>query len=111
MTLSDTQAGLNDIYDIVAKFLALVDEIHIDGTNGVGVFVVVHVSDVLRLQLVAVVVDLMLDIKRTIDIERLLATLHQAVHLRERLIREFHHLMDMIILLLDEVILLAVIFP
>ena len=52
--LSDTQAGLDDIYDIIAKFFALVDEIHINGTYGVSVFVIVHVSDVLRLQLVAV---------------------------------------------------------
>ena len=63
VTLSDTHAGLNDVHDIVAQFLTLVDEIHVDGTYGVGIFMVVHISDVLRLQLVAVVVDLMLNIE------------------------------------------------
>ena len=63
VTLSDSHAGFDDVYYIVGKLLALVDEIHVDGTYGVGVLVVVHVGDVLRLQLVAVVVDLVLDIK------------------------------------------------
>ena len=63
VTLSDSHAGLDDVHNIVGKLLALVDEIHVDGTYGVGVLVVVHVGDVLRLQLVAVVVDLVLDIK------------------------------------------------
>ena len=81
--LPDTHAGLDDVHDVVGQFLALVDEVHVDGTHGVSVFVVVHVGDVLRLQLVAVVVDLVLDIERAVDIERLLAAFHQAVHLRE----------------------------
>ena len=63
VTLSDSHAGFDDVYYIVGKLLALVDEIHVDGTYGIGVLVVVHVGDVLRLQLVAVVVDLVLDIK------------------------------------------------
>ena len=72
---------------------------------------VVDVSNVLRLQLVAVVVDFVLNIKLTVDIERLLASQHQAVHLRQCLVCQFHHLMDMVILLFYEVIFLAVVLP
>ena len=70
---------------------------------------VVDIVDVLRLELVAVVVDFVLDVEGTVDIEGLLTTIEQAVHLRERLVGEFHHLMDMVVLLLGEVFLLALI--
>ena len=63
VTLSQSHAGFDDIHHIVAQFLALIDEIHVDGTYGVGIFMVVHISDVLRLQLIAVVVDFVLNIK------------------------------------------------
>ena len=67
--LSETHTGFDDVDDVVGEFLTLVDEVHIDGADGIGVFVVVHVGDVLRLQLVAIVVDLMLNIERAVDIE------------------------------------------
>ena len=70
---------------------------------------VVDIVDVLELELVAVVVDLVLDVERAVDIEILLATSHESVHLGERLVGELHHLMDMLILLLGEVVLLALI--
>ena len=70
---------------------------------------VVDIVDVLRLELVAVVVDFVLDVEGTVDIEGLLTTIEQAVHLRESLVGEFHHLMDMVVLLLGEVFLLALI--
>ena len=63
MTLSETHAGLNDVDYIVGEFLTLVDNVHIDRTDGVSVLMIVDVGDVLRLQLVAVVVDLVLDIE------------------------------------------------
>ena len=68
-------ASLNYVDDIVAQLLALVDEIHVDGAYGIGVLAVVDVGNVLRLQLVAIVVDFVLDVERAIDVERLLATL------------------------------------
>ncbi len=63
LALSETHAGLNDVDYIVGEFLTLVDNVHIDRTDGVSVLVVVDIGDVLRLQLVAVVVDLVLDIE------------------------------------------------
>ena len=63
LLLSETHAGLNDVDYIVGEFLTLVDNVHIDRTDGVSVLVVVDIGDVLRLQLVAVVVDLVLDIE------------------------------------------------
>ena len=70
---------------------------------------VVDVHDVLGLQLVAVVVDFVLQIERMVHVVSLLAAAHQAVHLRQALLGEFHHLVDMAVLLLVEVILLAVV--
>ena len=63
LLLSETHAGLNDVDYIVGKLLTLVDNVHIDRTDGVSVLVIVDIGDVLRLQLVAVVVDLVLDIE------------------------------------------------
>ena len=105
--LPDTQAGLNDIDYIVAEFLTLVDEVDVDGTLGIGIFMVVHINDVLCLELIAVVVDLVLDIERAVDVVRLLAARHQLVHLDKRLVGESHHLMQVIVLFLVEVILLG----
>ena len=69
---------------------------------------VVDVGDVLRLQLVTEVVDLVLDVEGTVHVITLLTTTHQLVHLRKRVVRETHHLMDMAVLLVVEVVLLAV---
>ena len=61
--LSYTHAGLYYVYHVVAKLLALLDDIHIHGTDGIGIEMVVHIVDVLALQLVAVVVDLILNVE------------------------------------------------
>ena len=49
---------------------------------GVSVFAVVNIVDILRLQLVAEVIDFMLDIEGTVYIEGFLAAPHQLIHLR-----------------------------
>ena len=67
--LTGTQTGLNDVHHIVAQLLTLIDKVHIDGAYGVRVLVVVDVYDVLLFQLVAVVVDLILDVECVVDIE------------------------------------------
>lgn len=61
--LSYTHAGLYYVYHVVAELLALLDDVHIHRTDGIGIEVVVHIVDVLALQLVAVVVDLILDVE------------------------------------------------
>ena len=66
--LSYTHAGLYYVYHIVAEFLAFLDDIHIHGTDGVGIEMVVYIVDVLALQLVAIVVDLVLDVEREVGI-------------------------------------------
>ena len=68
LILSDTHAGLDDVDHIVTELLAFVDEVHIDGADGVSIFVVVDVGDILRLQLVAEVVDLVLDVESAVHI-------------------------------------------
>ena len=66
---------------------------------------VVDVVDILRLQLVAVVVDFVLDVERTVDVV-LFAVAHQnRIHLRECLIGEFHHLVHVGVLVVGEVFL------
>ena len=73
-------------------------------------FVVIDLGDVLCLQLVAEVVDLMLNVEGAVHIVRFFTAAHQFVHLGERVVRETHHLVNMAILLVVEVILLAVVF-
>ena len=64
LVLPDAHAGLHHVDHIVAQLLALLYDVHVHRADGVGVFVIVHVVDVLRLQLVAVVVDFVLDVER-----------------------------------------------
>ena len=66
--LSYTHASLYYVYYVVAELLALLDDIHIHGTDGVGIEMVVYIVDVLALQLVAIVVDFVLDVEREVGI-------------------------------------------
>ena len=70
---------------------------------------VIDIHDVLRLELVTIVINLILEVEGAIDIVRVLASQHQGVHLSQSLIRKLHHLVDMVILFLIEVILFALI--
>ena len=66
--LSYTHAGLYYVYHIVAEFLAFLDDIHIHGTDGVGIEMIVYIVDVLALQLITIVVDFVLDVEREVGI-------------------------------------------
>ena len=66
--LSYTHTSLHYVHHVVAEFLAFLDDIHIHGTDGVGIEMVVYIVDVLALQLVAIVVDLVLDVEREVGI-------------------------------------------
>ena len=66
--LSYTHAGLYYVYHIGAEFLAVLDDIHIHGTGGVGIEMVVYIVDVLALQLITIVVDFVLDVEREVGI-------------------------------------------
>ena len=103
--LSYTHAGLYYVYYIVAEFLAFLDDIHVHRTDGVGVEMVVYIVDVLTLQLVAIVVDLVLDVEREVRIVIPLMTYESDVHLGEGIIRKLHHLMHVLILRRNEVFL------
>ena len=74
--LSYAHTSLYYVYHIVAEFLAFLDDVHIHGTDGVGIEMVVYIVDVLALQLVAIVVDLVLDVEREVGIVIYLMT-HQ----------------------------------
>ena len=88
--LSYTHTSLYYVYHVVAEFLAFLDDIHIHGTDGVGIEMVVYIVDVLALQLVAVVVDLVLDVEREVGIVVPLMTDESDVKLGEGIIRELH---------------------
>ena len=103
--LSYTHAGLYYVYYIVAEFLAFLDDIHIHGTDGVGIEMVVYIVDVLALQLIAIVVDFVLDVEREVGIVVSLMTYESDVHLGEGIIRKLHHLMHVLILRRNEVFL------
>ena len=66
--LSYAHTSLYYVYHVVAEFLAFLDDIHIHGTDGVGVEMVVYIVDVLALQLIAIVVDFVLDVEREVGI-------------------------------------------
>ena len=66
--LSYTHAGLYYVYYIVAELLAFLDDIHIHGTDGVGIEMVVYIVDILALQLITIVVDFVLDVEREVGI-------------------------------------------
>ena len=68
LMLSYTHAGLYYVYHIVAEFLAFLDDIHIHGTDGVGIEMIVYIVDVLALQLITIVVDFVLDVEREVGI-------------------------------------------
>ena len=74
--LSYTHTSLHYVHHIVAEFLAFLDDIHIHGTDGVGIEMVVYIVDVLALQLIAIVVDFVLDVEREVGIVIYLMT-HQ----------------------------------
>ena len=103
--LSYTHSCLHYVHHVVAELLALLDDIHIHRTDSVGVEMVVHIVDVLALQLVAVVVDLILDVEREVGIVVPLMTYESDVHLGEGIIRKLHHLMHVLILRRNEVFL------
>ena len=66
--LSYAHASLNNVYDVVAELLTFLDDVHVHGSDGVGVHMVVYVVDVLALQLGAIVVDLVLNVERAVGI-------------------------------------------
>ena len=68
---------------------------------------VVYVADVLSLQLVAEVVDFVLQIERQVDVVVLLTASHQHIHVGESLVGEGNHLIKTLVLLIGEVLLLV----
>ena len=66
---------------------------------------VVYIVDVLTLQLVAIVVDLVLDVEREVGIIIYLMTHQGDVHLGEGIICKLHHLVHVLILRRNEVFL------
>ena len=103
--LSYAHTSLYYVYHVVAELLAFLDDIHVHRTDGVGVEMVVYIVDVLALQLVAIVVDLVLDVEREVRIVVSLMTYESDVHLGEGIIRKLHHLMHVLILRRNEVFL------
>ena len=103
--LSYTHSCLHYVHHVVAELLALLDDVHIHRTDGVGVEMVVYIVDVLALQLVAIVVDLVLDVEREVRIVVPLMTYESDVHLGEGIIRKLHHLVHVLILRRNEIFL------
>ena len=61
-------AGFYYIHYVVAKFLALGDNIHVVNSHLIIIFFVVHIQNILILQLVTVVIDFVFDVERLVDI-------------------------------------------
>ena len=65
----------------------------------------VDIVDILVLQLVAVVVDFVLDVKGAVGVEIVLVALEHHVHLRQGIVGQLKHLVQMLILLVGEIVL------
>ena len=96
--LSYTHSCLHYVHHVVAELLALLDDIHIHRTDGVGVEMVVYIVDVLALQLVAIVVDFVLYVEALVDIVVLLVPDEDEVHLCQGIVGELHHFMYVLVL-------------
>ena len=64
---------------------------------------VVYIVDVLRAQLVAIVVNLVFNVERAVYVKIVAATGKHNVHLCKRIVGKFEHLMQVLVLLLCEV--------
>lgn len=106
-SLSHSHSSLSDIHYIVAELLALLDDVHIHRAHTVGIEMVIDIIEVLVAKLVAVVVDFRLDIERMRHGERVAVVGEHIVHLRQSLIHQLKHLMDVLILLVSEVLLVV----
>ena len=103
--LSYTHSCLHYVHHVVAELLALLDDIHVHRADGISVEVVVHIVDVLALQLVAIIVDLVLDVEGEVGIVVAIVSHEGDVHLGERLVGQLHHLVHVLVLSRDEVLL------
>ena len=61
--LTSAHACFNDIDYIVAELLAFAHDVHVHSTDGICVLMVIDIVDVLRAQLVAIVVDFVLNVE------------------------------------------------
>ena len=64
----------------------------------------IDIVDVLILQLVAVVVDLVLDVERTVDVHAAAVGHQDLCHLLQRIVGQFKHLVEMVVLILGKLI-------
>ena len=104
-SLAQAHTGLNNVYDIVAKLLALLDNVHVHSADGVSVLVVVDIIDVLALELIAEVVYLVLDVERAVGVKLILMPYQCDIHLYKGVVRKLEHLMNMLVLAWDKVFL------
>lgn len=106
-SLSHSHSSLGDIDHIVAELLTLLYDVHIHRSYTIGIEVVIDIIQVLVAKLVAIVIDFRLDIERVGHRERMTVVGEHIVHLRQSLIHQLKHLMDVLILLVSEVLLVV----
>jgi len=70
--------------------------------------VVVDVGDILGAELVAIIVDFVLDVERPGRVEVLTIARHERIHLAQGIVNKLEHLHDMVVLRFGEILLAAV---
>lgn len=105
-SLSHSYSSLGDIDHIVAELLTLLYDVHIHRAHTIGIEMVIDIIEILVAKLVAIVVDFRLDIERMRHGERVAVVGEHIVHLRQSLIHQLKHLMDVLILQGGEVLLI-----
>lgn len=106
-SLSHSHSSLGDIDHIVAELLTLLYDVHIHRSYTIGIEVVIDIIQILVAKLVAIVIDFRLDIERMRHGERVAVVGEHIVHLRQSLIHQLKHLVDVLVLLLSEVLLVV----
>lgn len=103
--LSPSHSSFGDIYYIVAELFALLNNIHIYRSDTIRIEMIIHIFYILIAQLVTECIDFCLDIKRTVHIKSMTVVGEHEVHLRQSLIHQQEHLMNVLMLLFGKLLL------
>ena len=102
--LEELLVGFYHIDDVVGLFFALADEVDVENAQLVTVLSGIYILQVARLELVAVVVDLVLQIVAigNLTLSETAVLLQQHLHIAERGVCERHHLRNVLHLFVRE---------
>ena len=101
----------DSIHYIVTKLLAFGDNIHVVNSHLIIIFFVVHIQNILILQLITIIINFVFNVEGFVDVNALMFRLfYYHNHLGKCIVSQLHHEMNMLILFLGKV-LISLTFP